>query len=439
LYSTAIETYVRALAANGGRVLGYLRVGANVRRSDEPVTTEGCKGGWFAIEPRGFVCANDAATLDDKANMVALAQPLPARGEPMPFAYARVKSPAPHYYFKIPSKQDMRKVEGGEFQQRIDRALHLPDPNLDVLGPAIEVPPTLAQGGRLPRPIGTAPRLRFWVHTGRADPNTRVAIASHFVSEGRHYAITSQLDLLPLDRLTLIKPPSFHGVELKEGQSLPVAFVRGKAATGYKADDAGHLTQPVALGSKQGMILTGQQRSEKGGTLLETTEGAWVPSSALIQLEPRKNIPSFVKHDDQRWLDIDIRSQSLVAYHGKKPVYATLVSTGTGFLGDPETTHATPRGVFTIFSKHVSTRMSGDELGAEYQIDDVPYVQYFHKSYAIHGAFWHDSFGQIHSHGCVNLAPADAAWIFEFTTPELPKGWHGAHAHAGGTTVFIHE
>ena len=83
--------------------------------------------------------------------------------------------------------------------------------------------------------------------------------------------------------------------------------------------------------------------------------------------------------------------------------------------------------------------MSGDELGAEYLIDDVPYVQYFHKSYAIHGAFWHDSFGQVHSHGCVNLAPADAAWVFEFTSPELPESWHGAFAQSGGTTVFIHE
>lgn len=401
------------------------------------MSTEGCKGGWFAIEPRGFVCANDAATLESEANMVALAQPLPARGEPLPFAYAKVKSPAPHYYTKIPSREDMRKVEGGEAVARIERAI--PDPNLDLIGPAIEVPPLLAQGGRIPRPIGTAPRLRFWVHTGRADPGTRVAILSHFIAEKRHYVITSQLDLVPLDRLTIVKPSAFHGIELKEGQGLPVGFVRGKAATGYKADDKGNLTQAVALGPKQAMALTGQERKEKGGTLLETSDGVWVPSTALILLDARKNIPSFVKSDDMRWIDIDIRSQSLVAWQGKKPVYATLVSTGTGFLGDPETTHATPRGVFTIFSKHVSTKMSGDELGAEYQIDDVPYVQYFHKSYALHGAFWHDSFGQIHSHGCVNLAPADAAWIFEFTSPELPKGWHGAHAASGGTTVFIHE
>jgi lipoprotein-anchoring transpeptidase ErfK/SrfK len=438
LYSTAIETYVRSVSSNGGRVLGYLRVGAAVHRGDAPASTEGCKGGWYAVEPRGFVCANDAATLDNDAHMVALAKPGPARGQPMPWQYARVKSPAPHYYFKIPTKTDMRKLEGAEVVERIERAARIPDPNLELIGDAMEVPPLLAQAGRVPRPIGSQPRLRFWVHTGRADPNTRVAILSHFIFENRHYVITSQLDLIPLDRLTIIRPSTFHGVELKEGQALPVAFVRGKAAVGYKPDDAGNLTQQVPFGPRQGMTLTGQERKEKGSTLLETTDGAWVPSGSLVVVEARKNIPTFVKSDDLRWLDIDIRSQSLVAYEGKRPVYATLISTGTGFLGDPETTHATPRGVFNIFSKHVSTKMSGDELGAEYQIDDVPYVQYFHKSYALHGAFWHDDFGHIHSHGCVNLAPADAAWVFEFTSPELPKGWHGAQAGSGGTTVFIH-
>jgi hypothetical protein len=403
------------------------------------VSTEGCKGGWYAVEPRGFVCANEAATLEPEAVMVALAKPGPARGQPVPYTYGKVKAPAPHYYSKIPSREDMRKVEGAEVRERIARAAHAQDPNFALLGPASEVPAVLAAGGRIPRPTGTSPRLRFWVHTGRADPNTRLAILSHFESEGRRYAITSQLDLVALDRLAIMRPSSFRGVELAEGQRMPVAFVKGKAAIGYRADDEGRLTQQVPFGPRQGMVLTGQRRQEKGAELLENSEGVWVASSSLVVIEPRKNIPTFVKSDEQRWLDIGIRSQTLIAWKGRTPVFATLVSTGTGMLGDPETTHATPRGVFTVFAKHVSSRMSGDELGGEYQIDDVPYVQYFHKSYALHGAFWHDDFGRVRSHGCVNLSPADAAWVFEFTSPEVPQGWHGAHAGSGGTTVFIHE
>jgi hypothetical protein len=64
---------------------------------------------------------------------------------------------------------------------------------------------------------------------------------------------------------------------------------------------------------------------------------------------------------------------------------------------------------------------------------------YFEGSYALHGAFWHDRFGQVRSHGCVNLAPEDARWLFRWTTPLLPAGWHGVVAPRPniGTWVFI--
>jgi hypothetical protein len=300
------------------------------------------------------------------------------------------------------------------------------------------VPLFLSQGGRIPRPAGSPPRFRFWVHTGRAEPNTRLGILSHFEVEKRRFALTSQLDLVALDRVQVVRPSEFHGLELTESERLPVAFVRTRTAVGTRQESGGTATERVPLAMRTLLRLSGQQKQQAGATLAETTDGLWVPLSSLSIVEPRKNVPSFVKHEDMKWVDIGIRSQVLTAYQGSRPVYVTLVSTGTGMLGDPETTHATPRGVFSIFAKHLTTKMSGDELGAEYLIDDVPYVQYFHKSYAIHGAFWHNDFGQVHSHGCVNVAPADAAWLFEFTSPELPAGWHGAYA-ATGTTVFIHE
>jgi len=61
--------------------------------------------------------------------------------------------------------------------------------------------------------------------------------------------------------------------------------------------------------------------------------------------------------------------------------------------------------------------------GAYYAIEDVPYVQYFAKGVGLHGAFWHRGFGHERSHGCVNLAPLDAQWLFAFTSPHLPAGW----------------
>jgi lipoprotein-anchoring transpeptidase ErfK/SrfK len=68
----------------------------------------------------------------------------------------------------------------------------------------------------------------------------------------------------------------------------------------------------------------------------------------------------------------------------------------------------------------------------------VPYIQYFQDGYALHAAYWHDQFGQPKSHGCINLAPLDARWLFFFTKPDLPLGWHGVMRALTGSVVWIH-
>jgi lipoprotein-anchoring transpeptidase ErfK/SrfK len=119
-------------------------------------------------------------------------------------------------------------------------------------------------------------------------------------------------------------------------------------------------------------------------------------------------------------------------------VYVTLVSTGADGLGDPEKTHSTKLGVFLIHTKHVTVTMDNDAAGDEFDLRDVPFVQYFTQGYALHGAYWHDEFGTPRSHGCVNLAPTDAAWLFGFTTPDVPEGWHAALSLDHGTLVHTH-
>jgi lipoprotein-anchoring transpeptidase ErfK/SrfK len=80
--------------------------------------------------------------------------------------------------------------------------------------------------------------------------------------------------------------------------------------------------------------------------------------------------------------------------------------------------------------------MNGDELGDEFDLRDVPYVEFFTQGYAFHAAYWHDAFGTARSHGCVNLSPLDARWLFHFTEPAVPQGWHGAFSR-DGTLVSI--
>jgi hypothetical protein len=56
---------------------------------------------------------------------------------------------------------------------------------------------------------------------------------------------------------------------------------------------------------------------------------------------------------------------------------------------------------------------------------------------ALHAAFWHQRFGRVRSHGCVNLAPADAHWLFDWTTPNLPSGFHGVISTKDNLGTFV--
>ena len=134
----------------------------------------------------------------------------------------------------------------------------------------------------------------------------------------------------------------------------------------------------------------------------------------------------------ERWIDVHLASQVLVAYEGTRPVYATLVSTGRGPQGSD---HATPIGVHRVWVKIRATTMTNmerDDLDRHYSMEDVPYTQFFDKNVALHGAFWHRDFGRVRSHGCVNLSPIDARWLFDFTGPHVPDGWHAAYPTAVG-------
>ena len=157
----------------------------------------------------------------------------------------------------------------------------------------------------------------------------------------------------------------------------------------------------------------------------------------MVIVPALKEAPSWATRG-RKWIDVSILRQTLVAYEGMRPVFATMVSTGADGLGDPKETHSTVLGAFLIHTKHVTVTMSSDESGDVYDLQDVPYTQFFHEGYALHGAYWHDGFGTPRSHGCINLSPHDAAWLFAWTDPEVPKGWHGKLQLRGGTLIHTH-
>lgn len=113
--------------------------------------------------------------------------------------------------------------------------------------------------------------------------------------------------------------------------------------------------------------------------------------------------PQSAASNGDKWIDVNLSSQSLVAYEGSTPVYWVTVS--TGLPGTPTVT-----GQYRIYVKYVSQLM----YGPGYYLPDVPYVMYFYLGYGIHGTYWHNNFGHPMSHGCVNTPTPDARWLFEW-------------------------
>lgn len=437
LVATLKETWVYAAPAFKSRKLGYLRAGAVVSRDEKPAGYGSCEQGWYRIAPRGFVCVGQAASLNVDHVVADLAKRRPDRRAGLPYAYGMSKFPTPPLYLKLPTQAEQRSVEGDlgkHLARQVKKAADAAAPAAPELDP---VPGQLLYGRIVPSltPNHHGPGA---LYAGRAVPKSGFAMVSKFEWEGRQWGLTTDFHIVPLDRMRMLAPSSFHGVELGE-TGLPAAFVRAKTARFYKRDaKTGGLSDDGAVAYREGITLTGKVERIDRGAYFETRDGRFVHANDnVVRLDPPKEWPSFA-NEGKKWIDISILKQSLVAYEGQKPVYATLVSTGADGLGDPKETHSTVRGAFLVHTKHVAVTMDSDEADDRFDLRDVPYVQYFHEGYALHAAYWHDDFGRPRSHGCVNLHPTDAAWLFGWTTPDVPEGWHSAMSLKSGTVVYIH-
>jgi lipoprotein-anchoring transpeptidase ErfK/SrfK len=279
-----------------------------------------------------------------------------------------------------------------------------------------------------------------------------VAIDRTFSWNNRRWYKTTQGLVAPADRLAIAKSPTLQGIELAgTDPKQPVAFILSTRAHKYTVTTEGDRKRAAAEGPVERFErarLTGQVAQAGGIVYRETTEGWWMKAIDGTYTDPGP--PPEGLRPGEKWIDVNLSRQTLVAFEGDRPVYATLVSSGKKArdkINDKIHDHETVKGSFRIREKHLSTTMDGDGPAPgdmPYSIEDVPFVMYFEGSYALHGAFWHSNFGHEQSHGCVNLAPLDAKRIFFWTDPPLPEGWHGIiappkDAAAQGTRVVVHD
>lgn len=412
------------------RRLGYLRAGQVVARGETAVRGEGCLR-FYAIEPRGFVCVGVDASLelDHPARRVNIGQP--KFDDALPYVYGKSRYPTPPRYTRIPTPAEQSRTE-----PLIERYL----PRRDVtpwlkLG-LDEVPDFLLD--HAPSYHVNGVRKGRALTEGYAFVTSGYAFVRRFAVGERLFGLTTDLEVLPLDRLDLVQPSVFHGVELSEGVSLPLAFVRQEGATLYIGEPDLGLTPGRQLSFREVVQLSGVQQVYDGETYWQATDGQWLlQTSRVTVVEPRGAFPTWA---DERttWIDVSLLRQTLVAYERQTPKYVTLISSGKDGVRDARTSQATLQGQFVIHTKHVTAPMSGSGEGGSFDLKEVPYVQYFSGGYGLHTAYWHDSFGQPKSHGCINLSPLDARWLFHWTEPKLPDGWHGV-MDDGGTWITIHR
>lgn len=453
------NTPVHRTPSPEAKVLGYLRAGAVIARRDESHgRTKGCKEGWQAIEPRGWVCKGDV-TEERKHPVLEAITRGPSYTDKLPYMYGTVTRGGP-VYGRIPTQEHLaehepnlaehiekwKKDEVSGATYGLDVWLrHVADPS--TVPTALEawerkatdeaIPPFLRAGGLAPNVSELIDDAA--VKVDQVDRRQGRSFIESFLFEGRRYNLTPDLVVIPADRFRPIRGSDFRGWQVGGEVKPPFALVRRPGARLWAWDpEKKRMSEKGEVPWRSLHLLTGKQQVYRKKLFYERTEdGLYLDGRHASRIDLAKKWPKWAK-EGGKWIDINITKQALVAYEGKTMVYATLVSTGEAGLDDPEDSTATIRGIYRVDRKFVATTMDSDAVGEEFELRDVPYVQYFKDGYALHGAYWHDKFGRPKSHGCINLAPEDARRLFFWTDPQLPPGWHGVREALTGTHIFVH-
>ena len=149
----------------------------------------------------------------------------------------------------------------------------------------------------------------------------------------------------------------------------------------------------------------------------------YVPATHLRLIEPEELTPlSPDVPDEDKLLVVNRTLQTLTAYEGEKEVFHTDVSTGRPYRqGGNGISTITPIGDFRINQKMPVRHMGNGALTNDitaYELPGIPWPCYFTKTgVAFHGCYWHDNYGTEMSHGCVNMRPEEAKWVWRWSTP----------------------
>jgi len=390
---------VRHSAGDDGKQIGTVAQDIRVGWT-RTETARGCKKPWVEITPRGWVCGEYLEPSTKPTFGVEL--PRVGRGEVVPGVYGKLNEAGTTTYELV--EPDDKAGSGTAADRR-------KPPEKPVSSPDEVDPPVEAAAGRVLKPgrplLGTVNVRKY----------------AEVVVNGRVYWKINphEEEFIPASTVHQHEPSPYGGVRLGDdtGLALPLVFVwprwgGAKAWTKTALKGGGPNRQ---LPQRWAAPLLETATSPEGKVVAyKIGEYEWIDAgdARLAEAAPP---PPLIK-EGERWFDVDSDRQILIAYEGTYPVYATLISSGT-----KET--PTETGLFRIWKKVTETDMRGLSGEDPYSVATVPWTQFFspEKGLALHAAYWHDKFGIPRSHGCVNLSPVDARWLYFWSDPQVPPGW----------------
>lgn len=170
--------------------------------------------------------------------------------------------------------------------------------------------------------------------------------------------------------------------------------------SGRKAGNIEAVTAALARGLDQGGSV---------GHEISWNETPYSTESRVVPSGPERF--AYQARAGEKWIDVNLTDSTLTAYEGQKVVYGPVLINHGG-VG-----HETVTGTYKIYLRYQAQDM-GCTPEWPYCERGVPWVSYWHKSYALHGAPWVKEFGigtDESSHGCINIPVADAQAIWQWS------------------------
>ena len=416
VFAKRFVTPIRAEPSSESVRLGYLRAGALVNSTTtEPIGYQDCDGGWYELDTGGYACHGRDIIVFSGERLPELRARQPDREAVMPYEYVTVHRKTP-LYKRLPTADEVYEIPPKIVDRGTERA-RFEDPEH-------------AEQEQVDNPVV----LRI-LH-----PGFYVSLDRTFEKEGATYWRTQQNGFLLAEHVRRKEWSEFRGQVLDgETWDLPVAVTRTEQTPIYRLNNRDKVRATRDhLPRRSWLVVRSRRRIDRTVYLL-VGDGRFVRETDVLTIQPSPPPPGI--EEGERWIDVDLTHQVLVGYEWKQPRYVSLISTGRTKTPSPELDYRTPKGLHRIRGKHLTSTMDNDEPGEPpYSLEDVPYVMYFKGAYAFHSAFWHDRFGRPRSHGCINLAPRDAKWLYNWAGPDLPESWHGGSAteENPGTWVYVH-